>query len=297
MKTKAKTKKSVQTLSRATQKTFIITAVLAYAAQAAMIVQFFTNMLSMQPFDLGSWLIYPITAVVLPLLAFVLAYFASGNKYTKLWRLCQASLIAFLAISAEAFLSAVNPTVFRNQLGYGSTPAESGALFLQLIPITVTLLLTAAVALWLRSQNKVQGNASPVLQKVFVVAFPLLVVAQMVVMSLGIWGGEAAAQYTDPGMIMGMLTSLVVPAIVLGIMYLLTSRQKTILQRIFVSMIYMVIGILVLMTFTVASYQITSLYVDTMNGETNGLISNLAGLLGLASFIALVVVHKMKKLL
>lgn len=297
MKTKAKTKKSVQTLSRATQKTFIITAVLAYVAQAAMIVQFFTNMLSMQPFDLGSWLIYPIAAVILPLLAFILAYFVSGNKYTKLWRLCQASLIAFLAISVEACLSAINTTVFRNQLGYGSTPAESGALFLQLIPITATLLLTAAVALWLRSRNKGEGDASPVLQKVFVVAFPLLVVAQMLVMSLGIWGGEAAAQYADPGMIIGMLTSLVVPVIVLGVMYLLTSKQKTILQRIFVSMIYMVIGVLLVMAFTSVSYQISSLYVDVMNSEASGFIASLPAFLGLASFVGIVVVHKMKKFL
>lgn len=297
MKTKAKTKNSTRTLSRATQKTFIITAVLAYVAQAAMIVQFFTNMLSMQSFDLGSWLMYPITAVILPLLAFTLAYFASGNKYTKLWRLCQASLIAFLAISVEAFLSAVNTSVFRNQLGYSSTPAESGALFLQLIPIVATLLLTAAVALWLRTHNKVQGDASPVLQKAFVIAFPLLVVAQMFVMSLGIWGGEVAAQYTDPGMIMGMLTSLVVPAIVLGIMYLLTSKQKTILQRMFVSMIYVAIGVLLVTAFMSVSYQISSLYVDAMNSETSGFTTNLPALLGLASFIALVVVHKMKKLL
>lgn len=297
MKTKAKTKKSIQTLSRATQKTFIITAALAYLVQAVMIGQLFTNMITMQSFDLGSWLMYPITAVILPLLAFVVVYFVGGKKNTKLWRLCQASLVAFLAVSAEAFLSAVNTVVFRNQLGFGGTPAESGAMFLQLIPMTLTLLLTAAAALWLRSQNKVQGDATPVFQKVFVILFPSLAVAQIAVMMLGSWGDGASDQYSDPGMIVGVLTTFIVPAIVLGIMYLLTSKQKTIWARIFVSVTYLIIGIFLMMVFMLVSYQMSSLYVEVMNDATNGLISNIASLLGLASFIALVVVHKMKKLL
>lgn len=297
MKRKSKTRKNLQPLSRTTQKTFIVTAVLAYIAQAVMIIQPFTFFVSEQLLPLSSWAIYPITAVILPLLAFIVIYYVSGSKYVKLWRLCQAMLITLLAITLEAFLSAVNMAVFQSQLGYASIPAESGAVFLLLIPPVLTLLLTTAVALWQRSRNKIQSEATPIFQKAFVILFPSLAVAQMVVGSIGFWGGGVSDQRFDPGIVAGVFASLAVPAIVFGGIYLLTPARKTILQRIFVSMTYLIIGILLLMAFASASYLISLLYAVAMNGETSGYITSLAMLFGLVAFIVLVVVHKIKNLL
>lgn len=295
MKTKAKIKNTSQILSRTTQKTFIIVVALAYLVQTGTLAYYSWRMLAENlPFGIGSFMVYPTTVVVLPLVVFATLYLMGSRKTTKLWRACQAAIITFLAIIAETFFSASNNMLFQQPLGYGSTPAASNAIVYQLIPMILTILFAVGVGIWIKLRTNTVNDASYHLQKAFVVLLPLIIICQTVVMLFGFHNGGT----TDPAtasstVIIDAVASLIVPAVIFSVLYLLTSKQRTILQRSFITTIYMIIGMSLMITVTLTAFQITA----SLDSDMTVVLSSIVGIFGLAAFAGIVTWHKVKKLL
>lgn len=292
---KTKNKNSLQVPSRSTLKIFLVTAALAYVSQAAMTMYFSVKMIfDDQPFGIAPFIIYPVTTVLMPVVVFVILYFVANKNTTKLWRVSRAVLVAFLALIAESFISAINNRVFKDALGYGDSAAGQSAIFIQYIPFVLTIGLAVMAGLWLRTKSKASNQAVIVsFQKMFIILLLLMTIGQNLIQFLGFSSGGVTDVRLNADAMIGFLLSFSVPAVVYGVLYLLISKQHTILQRLFIALIYLLIGMFISIAFMTASYQIGSVadadYVD--------MVSDVMAVLGLPIFIAIVAWHKMKKII
>lgn len=294
MKTKSNPKLKLPVLSRLAQKTFIIVAALAYISSAVWVAKYYFDVLNAgDALSLGLYSMYPIVTVVAPLVTFIAVYLISNEKVTKLWRMCKAMIITLMAMIFQAFAAMANTFIFSKYLGYSETPAQSYSFLLELVPVVLAVAIAVAVSLVVsKSKSSNTSDASTLLQKIFLVIVLVFGLGQPALSLIGYPGGSQAQ--TDPGMIIGVIASFAIPAIILGVIYLLTSKQRTVLQRSFITLFYVTLGIVLTMVFSSLSFLLGNLYA---NNSYSGVVMYLPDILALVTFVGIVAWHKKKNLL
>jgi hypothetical protein len=296
MKTKSNPKPKLPVLSRLTQKTFIIVSALVFLSSAAMVGKFYFDTLRAgDAFNFGASTVYVITTVVAPLLTFVIVYLLSTEKVTQLWRMSKALIVTLMATIFATFASIVNSFMFSEYLGYGGMPAISYGSFIELAPVVLAIALAIATSLILsKSKDSTKSDASTLLQKLFLISVLVFGLGQPLLSFLGQPGGSISQPQMDAGTIMGIAASLAIPTIMLGVIYLLTSRQRTVLQRSFITLFYVTMGVLL----SIAIGPIPYLFTDPYSvGDQSGFLVYAPMILTFIAFVGVVAWHKMKKVL
>jgi hypothetical protein len=187
---------------------------------------------------------YIVSSFVVPVVILGGAYVISRPTLTKTGRLFQATLITVAALTVQVLLQSINYAVFQNQLGYVNAPADPYAPWIELIPSVITLILAGIASWYLRDVTKSKKEeVSPRTQAAFVIISALSLIGQPVVALLSASNGT-----TSPNSdVTGMLFVMLIPAIVFAIIYFITSSARTRIQRIFLTAIYIVIGMCIIM--------------------------------------------------
>lgn len=237
---KAKTVKGIAPL---TQKTLIIAFAAAYLLQLATTVYSFIQF-KLADVSFMFYNAYIVSNFVVPIVVLGGAYVISRPTLTKTGRLFQATLITVAALTVQILLQSINYAVFQNQLGYVNAPADMYAPWIELIPSVITLVLAGIASWYLRDVTKSKKeDVSPRTQAAFVIISALSLIGQPVVALL-----SASSGTTSPNSdVMGMLLVMVIPAIVFAIIYFITSSVRPQIQRIFLTAIYIVIGMCIIM--------------------------------------------------
>lgn len=299
MKNKTKTSKKVKTpvLSRVTLKTYIVIAALTVFISGLMTVKFYYDALQMgDSFRFALYTLYPLVTVVGPLLAFGIVYAISKERTTKLWRVSKAAMIATIAAMFQSFVTPISMSVFAQSAGYGDTPPATPSVLpvylFELTPVILALAVAVVLSVVLsKSKTSNVSDATPMMQKMFL--------AGVVVFGLGQSVVSAAMQIGDPMsqsievLAFDMLTSLIVPLIILCALFLVVSRQRGIFERSFVAVFYAVIGVMLLVALSPVPY----LFSNPMQQSfyAGWLVMYLPSITALVAFVSIVCWHKLKK--
>jgi uncharacterized membrane protein len=293
MKKKSNTKTKAPILSRLTQKTFITIAAFALLMSGAMALKHYFDILQMgDSFKFALYSLYPITSIAGPLLSFGIVYIISREKVTKLWRVCKAVMITVIAVILQTFITMINTSAFASPMGYGETAAVPYAYLFEALPVVLSIVLAAVLSLVVSKAK--EGNvsdASKVLQKLFLFSILLIGVGQPILSSMVQIGDPQSVSIEVH--IFDMLTSLIVPAVILGIVYLVTSKQHTVSERVFITLFYAVMAVMLMMSLLSAPYLFISPSSNAFNTSWVGMY--LPGIMALVMFVGIVAWHKMKK--
>lgn len=294
---KSKSQTSQPTLSSQSLKTLISLAVLAYVVQIASSAPSLLSTIVDPSYPFNAFMIYPLTTMLLPALSFVLAYSLCGSAYTKLWRAGQAVLIAFMSVIMEGFLAAISQALFSPPLGNEYVSPNDDKALLQLIPTVISLGVVVAISVWLRRQQTPErSDASHVFQKGFSILLPVLVVGQTIAIYIWILSGSSDGQIRAADLQMGVFFGIVTPAIVWAILFLLASRKKTVMQRIFTALVYLVMGVFLFIVCMFVPYLLFPMIAGSVNASRYNLLLTSTTVLALLFFISLVAWHKKKRL-
>lgn len=242
-------------------------------------------------FDMSPFLVYAIPSVIVPLVVFVILYILANKKSTRVWRAFQAALLAVFVVMAYGVLMTLNDTFSQRSMGYGQAATMSTALLLQLVPSILSIVLAIGVGMWMKAKEKVANDLSLKTQKNLVITLVPLVVVQSVVSFIAYSGG-VGTQSLDMGALAITFLSFALPAVAVAILYLVTSRLRTKMQRVFLATMYTFIGVLITMMIVSLSYQIAGI---VGSGMVDSPIASLSPWLGLVATIGIVVWHKLAK--
>jgi hypothetical protein len=235
--------KTVKGIAPLTQKTLIIAFAAAYLLQLATTVYSFIQF-KLADVSFMFYNAYIVSNFVVPIVVLGGAYVISRPTLTKTGRLFRATLITVAALTVQVFLQSINYAVFQRQLGYVNAPADLYAPWIELIPSAITLILAGIASWYLRDTTKSKKEEfGPRSQAAFVIISVLSLIGQPVVALL-----SASSGTTSPNSdAMGMLLVMVIPATVFAIIYFITSNARPYMQRIFLTAIYIVIGMCIIM--------------------------------------------------
>lgn len=276
--------KPVTGISPLTEKTLII------AFAAAYLVQLVTTAYSFIQFKLtdASFMFYNayiVSGFVVPAVIFGGAYVISRQTLTKTGRLFQATLVTIVALMVQILLQSINYTIFQKQLGYVNAPADIYAPWIELIPSVVTLILAGLASWYLRSVTKTRREeVTPRNQAAFVIISGLSLITQPLVALL-----SASNGMTSSPDVMSVLLTVLVPAIVFAAIYFVTSKTRPYMQRIFLTAIYMVIGMCAIMFTSTLMGFIYWGSGNTAVAEINFIIPEIVALL---AFVGIILWHK-----
>lgn len=293
MKKKTSTKTKAPVLSRLTQKTFITVAAFAFIMSGAMTIKYYVDVMQMgDAFSFALYTMYPLVTLAGPLLSFIIVYLISKEKATKLWRVCKAAIVTMIAIIFQTFASLVNLSAFSKPMGYGEAEAVSYGYLLEILPFVLAIILAVVLS---RMISNAKGNSasdvSPLLQKVFLFSIILFGLGQPILSSV-MQIGSPLSQPTEV-LVFDALTGLIMPAVVLGVIYLLISKQRSVLERSFITLFYAVIVAMILIPLSSAPY-IFSGPMDTASYNSWAAMY-LPGILTIVIFAGIITWHKIKK--
>jgi hypothetical protein len=286
------TKKPLESVSRLTQKTFIITAAIAYLAQTFTVMQSYVAF-QLRNIPYSGVDLYSIQTVILPPILVVMIYFILGNGVGKLKRLFQAVVLATVILVFQSFVTMINYDAFRYPLGYANAPATAYSIWLELIPVVVSMLL--AVALGWYFKRVAMGTSkigSTVLQKIFIISMPLSIIGSIVMTFFDMVGAEPTD--ADSSYLIGNLTSLIIPAIVLACLYMLVAKAQPKTERLFVAMLYLAIGASIIMIVS-SVFSVAYWWHDVSMNTVQ--FTYIPEVVGLVIFGAIVAWHKVKRAL
>lgn len=286
------TKKPLESVSRLLQKTFIVTAFTAYLMQVFTVAQsyvaFHFRNIPFSGFDL-----YSIQTVILPPVLVVLICLILGKQATKTKRLFQAALLTTVVLVFQSFVTMINYDVFRYPLGYANEPATAYSVWLELIPVVISLLLAATLSWYFRRSASVRSKTgSTFLQKMFIISMPMSIVGSIIMTFFAMMGAEPTD--ADSNYLIGNLSSLIIPVIILVGLYVLTTKSHAKTERLFIAMLQLTIAAFVIMTvssiFSVA-YWWQDISMNTVQ------FTYVPEVIGLVIFGAIVAWHKAKNAL
>lgn len=286
------TKKPSESVSRLTQKTFIITAFIAYLAQAFTVAQSYVA-LNFRNIPFTGVDLYSIQTVILPPLLVALVYFILGKQATKMKRMFQSVLLATVVLVFQSFVTMINYDVFRHPLGYAYTSATAYSIWLELIPVVISLLLATILGWYFR--RSVAGRAkasSSFLQKMFIISMPLSIIGSIIMTFFAMMGAEPTD--ADSSYLIGNLSSLIVPAIVLAALYVLTAKSRAKTERLFVAMLYLTIAAFVIVTLS-SIFSVAYWWQDASMNTVQ--FTFVPEIVGLVIFGVIVAWHKAKNVL
>jgi hypothetical protein len=287
-----KTPKVTASIPRTTQRTFIVAAAAAYLVQATMMGYDTVKMLtSGYPFDPSLYLVYAIPIIFLPLLSFVVFYLCSNRESAKLWRAFFAALVSLLTLVVYGMLMSLNIVIFSEQLGYGSTAAAGNSVLFEAIPPITTAVIVIIASLLLKKRGMKVNDLSPAFQKTLLILIAALALIQSVLSTIGFNSG-GVTDTTNSSALAAAFVSLALPVVVIGIMYLATAKTRTKLQRVFLAVVYVCIGVLIVTAVSELSYQIAFW---TGSGMIDSPLMAIVPWVGLGVFLAVVIWHKLKK--
>ena len=292
-KTKTTKKTNAPVLSRLSLKTFIIIAAFTVFISALMSVKFYYDISQMgHSFSFAMHTLYPAVTVIGPLVSFGIVYMISKEKVTKLWRVSKAAIVASIASMFQTFITPINMSAFAKPMGYVDTPPVAFVYLFEALPVILAVILSVGLSLLLSKSKAARvSDASKLLQKLFLGGVLVFGLGQAVVSVTRQIGGPMPQPIEV--LVFDLLTSLIVPAIILSVLFLVVSRQRSTLERFFIAVFYAVIGVMLLIALSPIPYLFSSPTQSSFNASWG--VMYLPGVVAFGAFIGIVAWHKLKK--
>jgi putative effector of murein hydrolase LrgA (UPF0299 family) len=135
-------------------------------------------------------------------------------------------------------------------------------------------------------------TGSTVLQKIFIISMPLSIIGSIVMTFFDMVGAEPTD--ADSSYLIGNLTSLIIPAIVLACLYMLVAKAQPKTERLFVAMLYLAIGASIIMIVS-SVFSVAYWWHDVSMNTVQ--FTYIPEVVGLVIFGAIVAWHKVKRAL
>jgi hypothetical protein len=280
------------TLSRLTQLTFIILAVLSYLFQVVTLLR--DDLTSGGPVLLNDPLmISALTFILTPLVIAAGVYVIQSRRVAKLWRVFQAVLLAYIGMMIKSLLDIVLTLLFPSMLGYGTTPTGQPVWGLYYVPMVLIFIIMTYVAVYvLKLRDVTKVTASPGLQVSTIAA---MVIAPICFLSLSfgvsVVFNSANGGATALAILFEMLTPMLVLLVGAAILYVIASRKQPFLTRVFVASLYLSVGMLIAMMVSAIAGLVPGFY----EYAANGMMIYLPEIIGLILFVVILVWHKHQK--
>jgi hypothetical protein len=193
----------------------------------------------------------------------------------------------------QSFASMVIMPIFSSPLGYGNTPAVPYSYLIELIPYVLAAAVAIALSVVLSKQkDDNNSDASTLLQKLFIIFAAVFGLGQPL-LAIAVYGGyQARVDVTE--LMSTIIMSIGIPALIVGILYVITLKQRIKRERLFLAMFYITLGAFLSMLFSVVPY---TFIIPTTNYVGNNFIIYAPIIASLVVFAAIVAWHKMKKAL
>jgi hypothetical protein len=164
---------------------------------------------------------------------------------------------------------------------------------IELIPYVLAAAVAIALSVVLSKQkDDNNSDASALLQKLFVIFAAVFGLGQPI-LALAVYGGYQAR--VDVAELMStIIMSIGIPALIAGILYVITSKQRIARERLFLAMFYITLGAFLSMLFSVLPYAFITPTADYFG---NNFVIYVPVIASLVAFAAIVAWHKMKKAL
>lgn len=240
VKTKKVLQKNFQ-LPRITQKTFVISALLAYVSN----VLFWTTMwASVYPNGgrLSQFSVLAVGEVMMPILFFSIAYLINAHEPTRLSRVFKASMLAGMGLLIQVYIGVMYYWYILD-VNYGYNEFTSSYWFM-IVMASVALVCFALLAIFTRTRLRVAHT------QLFQIAFLLLAGGVYIItasmrltetVDLLLKTRDASTLLQHPH----MLQQVVLPLIVFGVAYYVLRRVSSKFNHVYIAAVYAFIGVIV----------------------------------------------------
>ena len=286
-----KTKKSPE-ISLSIQKTFVVIVISLYLLHLITAMQSYLSVPNVY-IAFNNFPTHLIDIVVLPVVLFTLGYVYLKSKASKVTRLFDASLLAYVGVILSGACSGLFIALFRTQLGYSITPGDWTSPWYQLLPTIFSLVVMTCIAIFiLKPAQKNEFSSSRVVQQtliiIVVVSFLVSSLATSYSISANAYDGGFGTLNDTFAFLLTMIGTIAIPSIIL---YLTASKKRSKLSRLFIAMIYMLVGLSLFMLLGTVVFSL-----DTYLNQQGALSGNIiTPVLALVAFVSIVTIQKIRK--
>lgn len=242
MKNKIKQTKVVPGISRTTQKTFIITAVLAYVLQSWEVLE---GVFAMPDFigSLSRWFpVYLIDGLVMPVILFALAYVLFKVSVSKVSRIFKATLIPVIA---QIISQAVNMLILMlsgSRMGLSSAAWPWSSVWMQSLPVIISVCGALVIAVYIfKATKEKEFTSSRKVQKIILSVVAFMLLAGFITWTVAMIDRNAGFMSAREAYLAYVMSALTI-YVPLGILYLLSSKSQTRMARLLNAVLYMLIA-------------------------------------------------------
>lgn len=239
-----KTKKALQkiaVLPRITQKTFIITALLAYVSN----VLFWTVLwASVYPNGgrMSQFAVLAVGEVALPILFFGIAYFLNAHEPSRLARVFKASVLASMGLLLQVFIGFINWWLVYSPSSTAHNEFLSSYWFMIMTAVIVLAIFTA-LAVWTRTRQKYNPQS---FRTIFLGlaggAYIITVLLQLQDTVPRLLKGQDALMLLSQQAFTGFV---ILPIVLFGIAYSILRFARRRADHVYVAAIYTLIGFMI----------------------------------------------------